>query len=89
VPTVMESGVPDYEIAGWFGMLAPAGTPPAIAQRLRDEIARAVSTPDMAEQFARQGMAPVGNQPGEFARHLQAELDRWTQVIKDAGIKPE
>jgi len=89
VPTMMEAGLEDFEVVNYFALFAPPKTPPAIAQRLRDEIARAVAMPDMVEQFTKQGMAPVANQPDEFARHLQAELDRWAQVIKDAGIKPE
>ena len=89
VPTMMEAGLKDFEGVNYFALFAPPKTPAAVAQRLRDEIAQAVATPDMVEQFAKQGMAPVANQPGDFARHLQAELDRWAQVIKDAGIKAE
>jgi tripartite-type tricarboxylate transporter receptor subunit TctC len=89
VPTMTESGLKDFEVVNYFGLFAPPKTPPAIVQRLRDEIAKAVSTPDMVEQFAKQGMAPVASQPADFGKHLQVELDRWAQVIKDAGIKPE
>jgi len=89
VPTMMEAGVADFEVVNYFALFAPPKTPPAVAQRLRDEIAKVVSTPDMVEQFAKQGMAPVANQPADFAKHLDAELTRWAQVIKDAGIKPE
>jgi tripartite-type tricarboxylate transporter receptor subunit TctC len=89
VPTMMEAGLKDFEVVNYFALFAPPKTPAAVAQRLRDEIAQAVAAPDMVEQFAKQGMAPVANQPAEFARHLQAELDRWAQVIKDAGIKAE
>jgi tripartite-type tricarboxylate transporter receptor subunit TctC len=89
VPTVMESGVPDYEIAGWFGMLAPAGTPPAIAQRLREEVAKAVASPDVIAQLDGQGMLPLASSPQAWADYLKSELDRYAKIIKDANIKPD
>ena len=89
VPTVMESGVTNYEMPGWFGILAPAGTPPAIAQRLRDEIAKAVSAPDVVATLEQQGMVPLATQPGEWQTYLKSELATYTQIIKDANIKPE
>jgi len=89
VPTVIESGVPDYEIAGWFGILAPANTPPAIAQRLRDEVAKAVAAPDAVTQLDGQGMQPLATQPEEWRAYLKSELARYAKIIKDAGIKPE
>jgi tripartite-type tricarboxylate transporter receptor subunit TctC len=89
VSTMAEAGLKDVEVVNYFALFAPPKTPPAIAQRLRDEIAKVVSTPDMVAKFAEQGMAPVANQPAEFGKHLAAELDRWAQVIKEAGIKPE
>ena len=89
VPTVMESGVPDYEISGWFGILAPSGTPAAVAKRLRDEVAKAVAAPDVVAQLDSQGMQPLATQPEEWDRYLRAELARYTKIIKDANIKPE
>jgi tripartite-type tricarboxylate transporter receptor subunit TctC len=89
VPTIMESGVPDYEMSGWFGILAPAGTPPAIAQRLRDEVAKAVAAPDVVATLGSQGMVPLATQPGEWATYLKSELDVYTKITKDANIKPE
>jgi len=89
VPTMMEAGLKDFEVVNYFALFAPPKTPAAVAQRLRDEIASAVAAPDMVEQLAKQGMAPVANQPADFAKHLDAELGRWAQVIKEAGIKPE
>jgi len=89
VPTVVESGVPDYEIAGWFGILAPAGMPPAIAQRLRDEVAKAVAAPDVIAQLDSQGMQPLASQPKEWHDYMLVELERYAKIIKDANIKPE
>ena len=89
VPTILESGVPDYEMAGWFGILAPAGTPPAIAQRLRDEVAKAVAAPDVVSTLASQGMEPLATQPRAWADYLKSELSVYTRIVKDANIKPE
>jgi tripartite-type tricarboxylate transporter receptor subunit TctC len=89
VPTVMESGVPDYEIAGWFGILAPTGMAPATAQRLRDEVAKAVAAPDVIAQLDSQGMQPLASQPKEWHDYMLAELARYAKIIKDANIKPD
>jgi tripartite-type tricarboxylate transporter receptor subunit TctC len=89
VPTMMESGVADYEMSGWFGILAPSNTPPAIARRLRDEVAKAVAAADVVAQLDSQGMQPLANPPEEWERYLKAELARYTKIIKDANIKPE
>jgi tripartite-type tricarboxylate transporter receptor subunit TctC len=89
VPTVMESGVPDYEIAGWFGILGPTGMPPAVTQRLRDEVAKAVAAPDVVAQLDSQGMVPKATQPAEWHDYMRLELDRYAKIIKDANIKPE
>ena len=88
VPTIKESGYPDYEMSGWFGILAPAGTPPAVAQKLRDEVAKAVADPGAVKVLESQGMEPLATQPGEWAKYLQAELDVYTKITKDANIKP-
>jgi tripartite-type tricarboxylate transporter receptor subunit TctC len=89
VPTMMQSGVPDYEIAGWFGLLAPANTPLAIAKRLREEVAKAVAAPDVVAQLDSQGMQPLATQPEQWQEYLKAELARYTKIIRDANIKPE
>jgi tripartite-type tricarboxylate transporter receptor subunit TctC len=89
VPTVMEAGVPDYEIAGWFGILAPPNTPPAIAKRLRDEVAKAVAVPEIVTQLDGQGMQPLATEPEAWRDYLKAELARYSKIIKDSGIKPE
>jgi tripartite-type tricarboxylate transporter receptor subunit TctC len=89
VPTFAEAGVADFEVAGWFGLLAPAHTPAAVAQKLRDEVAKAVAAPDVIAQFDKQGMSPVASQPAQWGTYIRTELDRWGKVIKESGIKPE
>ena len=87
VPTIRESGL-DYLINGWYGILAPPGTPAAIVQKLRDEVAKAVAPADVIDTLAKQGMEPRGTQPADWAKYLQSELAFYTKVIKDANIKP-
>jgi tripartite-type tricarboxylate transporter receptor subunit TctC len=88
VATMQENGL-SFEITGWYGILAPPDTPAPIVQRLRDEAAKAVGQTDVIEKLALQGMVPRGTQPAEFARYMKSELDFYTKIIKDAGIKPE
>ncbi len=88
VPPVADT-VPGYEVQGWNGMLAPAGTPRAIVDRLNREIVRIVKTPQFAEQFAAEGIVPVGNTPDEFTRVMIADIAKWAKVIKAAGIRGE
>jgi hypothetical protein len=70
-------------------LLAAPNTPPVIAKKLRDEVAKAVASPDLVEQFKTQGMAPVASESAEFCDLIKAELARWAQVIKDSGVKPQ
>ena len=89
VPTAMEAGFKDYEVIGWFGLLAPAGTPPAVIDTLSGEIARFMTTPVARERAAQDGASPVGNKPAEFERFLRSEIAKWTPIIQKAGIKIE
>ncbi|TMJ02198.1 MAG: tripartite tricarboxylate transporter substrate binding protein [Alphaproteobacteria bacterium] len=86
VPTLKESGI-DVEADAWNGLIAPAGTPPAILEKIRREVAEAINSPELKEKFAAQIMGPVGNTPTEFKAQIDSDLARWTPVIKDAGIK--
>lgn len=88
VPTIQESGYPDYEMSGWFGILAPPGTPPAIAQKLRDEVAKAVADANAVKVLESQGMEPLATQPADWGKYLKSELDVYTKITKDANIKP-
>jgi tripartite-type tricarboxylate transporter receptor subunit TctC len=89
VPTVEEAGVPGYDAMQWYGLLAPAGTPPAIVERIQAEVAAALKTPEVRERLSADGAEPVGNTPAEFATVIRDELDKWANVAKAAGIKPE
>jgi tripartite-type tricarboxylate transporter receptor subunit TctC len=89
VPTMIEAGVPGYEMSAWNAVFAPKGTPPAIVARLQTEIARVLSTREMKEQLAGLGAEPVGNTPEELAAFLKTDKARWGKVIQERGIKPE
>jgi tripartite-type tricarboxylate transporter receptor subunit TctC len=89
LPTISESGVPGFEAIQWFGLLAPAGTPKAIVDRLQKETARILETPVMKDRLAIEGAEPVGNKPEEFAALIKEEMAKWSDVAKAAGIKPE
>jgi tripartite-type tricarboxylate transporter receptor subunit TctC len=83
---VAESGVPGYEAASWYGVLAPAKTPRVIIGKLNSEIVRIAQSPDVRERLASDGADPVGNSPEEFGAYIRHELARWARVIEQAHI---
>ena len=87
LPTVAESGYPGYEVIGWFGWLAPAGTPKAVVERLNREIVNALAVPEVNERLLSLSTVPVGDKPDEFARFIRSEYDKWGKVIKAAKIE--
>jgi tripartite-type tricarboxylate transporter receptor subunit TctC len=87
VPTVAEAGVPGYDAMQWYGMAAPAGTPAQIVGRLHAEAAKALQSNEMKEKLALDGAQPVGSTPAEFAALIRRELDKWTRVVRAAGIE--
>ena len=89
VPSIAEAGLPGYEATQWFGLLAPAGTPRPIIDRLYQESSRALRSADMKERMTAEGLEVVGGTPEEFASYIRSETEKWTQVIKAAGIKPQ
>jgi tripartite-type tricarboxylate transporter receptor subunit TctC len=89
VPTIAESGWPEYEAGSWYGILAPAGTPPAIVSRLHTEIVKALKHPEVEKRLAGEGADVIGSTPQEFAAHIKSELARMGQAIKAAGVKLE
>lgn len=89
VPTVSESGVPGYEMGGWFGLLAPAKTPQPIIERLSAEARKAVQDPRFSERMTAQGLQVVGGTSAEMLATMQADTQKWTELIKSANIKIE
>jgi len=89
LPTVSEAGVPGYEATAWYGLFAPAGTPPAIVSKLNAESVRILRMPTIAERVANLGAEPVGSTPAEYADFLKAEMARWGKVVRAAGIKSD
>src|SRR5919204_1321855 len=87
LPTLAESGVPGYEVVGWQGLFAVAGTPPEIVARLQAEVAKALRLPEMRERLAALGAEPVGSTPAEFGAFVRAEHARWSQVIREKGMR--
>lgn len=88
VPTVAEAGkLPGFEASSWFGLLAPAGTPADIVNRLQQETAKALNAPAVKERLLAQGAIPSGNTPAEFAALIDAEIRKWEAVVKASGAK--
>lgn len=85
VPTIGETGVPGYESAGWYGVLAPAGTPPAIVGRLHAETSRIMGAADMQQRMADLGADPANETPEQFGAFIRAEIVKWAKVIKESG----
>jgi tripartite-type tricarboxylate transporter receptor subunit TctC len=88
VPTIHESGIA-LELESWFGLFAPARTPPEVIERLRTELARVIANPEVAEAFAKAGGRPLGLGAGETRALVQRDVQRWTRLIRDADIKAE
>jgi tripartite-type tricarboxylate transporter receptor subunit TctC len=88
LPTIAEAGaLKGFEASSWFGLLAPAGTPPEIVNRLQQETARALAAPAIKERLLSQGAIPGGNTPAEFAQLIADETKKWAQVVKASGAK--
>jgi tripartite-type tricarboxylate transporter receptor subunit TctC len=90
LPTIAEAGGPPlkgFEASSWFGLLAPAGTPADIVNRVQQEVAKSMASPAVKERLVSQGAIPSGNTPAEFTRHIDAETKKWAQVVKVSGAK--
>jgi tripartite-type tricarboxylate transporter receptor subunit TctC len=89
VPTVAEAGLPGFEVTTWYGILAPAGTPRPIIARLNTELVKVMHSPEMKERLAGIGTDPVTSSPEEFAAYIKAEIGKWGDVIRKAGLKAD
>jgi len=89
IPTLHDSGYPGFDSIQWLGVLAPRGTGAEIVQRLHAETVKALALPDVKERLAANALQPVGNTPQQFAEVIRADIDRWTKLAREIGIKPE
>lgn len=88
VPTMAEAGLPEFAATAWFGLLAPAGTPKPVVQKLRVAIADAVESPHVKERLAEMGVLPISTEPEEFRAFITAEIAKWGAVVERSGVKP-
>jgi len=86
IPSLAEAGLKGYDVSTWHGLVAPAGTPPAIVRRLHDEVVKALASPEVKKRFAEGGIIPVSSTPEEFAAFTRSEVERWREVVKSSGI---
>ena len=89
VPTVAESGLPGFDVTSWYGIVVRSGTPPGVVQKIRRDMAEALQAGDVQSRLAGLGLEPVGNTPEEFAALIRAETQKWGDIVKKAGIKPQ
>jgi tripartite-type tricarboxylate transporter receptor subunit TctC len=89
IPTLDELGMRGFEATGWYGILAPAGTPAAITAKLNEEIVKALRMPDVAQRLTSLGLDQVGSSQKEFGDLVKLELAKWASVVKTAGIRVE
>lgn len=86
IPTIAQGGLPGYEMSSWFGIFAPANTPKDIVDRLQQETARIVKSPEVKERFAREGAEAVGDTPAEFSSFVKSEYARYEKIVKASGV---
>jgi tripartite-type tricarboxylate transporter receptor subunit TctC len=87
VPTLDEQGIKGADVSSWYGVLAPAKTPPAILERLNAEVNKALAAPEVRESLAGEGGEVLGGTPQQFADFLRAEQAKWSKVVREAGVK--
>jgi tripartite-type tricarboxylate transporter receptor subunit TctC len=86
LPTIAEAGVPGYEAVGWFGLMAPAGTSPAIVNKINASVTKALTDPEVIQTIIAAGAEPSTGTPQQFASYINSELEKWTTIMKDLGL---
>jgi tripartite-type tricarboxylate transporter receptor subunit TctC len=89
LPTIAEAGVPGYETANWWGVVAPRGTPPAIVSRLNDEVKAVLTIPDVENRLVNEGAEPAMKTAAELGQYVAAEIEKWVKVARIAGVRGE
>jgi len=89
VPTLAEAGMPEFDLYTWFGLFAPAGTPPEAVARIQREVVAGLKSPDVLERFTAVGAEPVGSTPAEFVERIRSDAASWAEVIRTANIKAQ
>ncbi len=89
LPTMAESGLPDFEAQSWYGFLAPGGTPAAVVEQLSRDINEALRDAEVRERINRIALEPLGTTPAEFEQYLKADIVRWGRVVKASGAKAD
>lgn len=89
LPTMIESGVPDFEVTSWYGLAAPAGTPKDIILKLNTVTNNALTQPELIELFRLQGYEPLGGTPEDLNELIKTDVAHWTKIIRDAAIEPQ
>jgi tripartite-type tricarboxylate transporter receptor subunit TctC len=89
IPTIAEQGYPGFDVVAWYGLWAPAGTPPEVVQRVNREVQSILKSPEMQEKFNGMGAEVMSGSVEEFTAYHRAEYDRWTKFLRNSGIKPQ
>jgi len=89
VPTVVEQGVPDFDVAAWHGLFAPAGLPQPVLDRVYGALSKALADPELRPKLVEQGLEPVSMPPAEFRRFLEGDIAKWRELVRAANIKPD
>ena len=89
LPTIAESGLPGFEAITWYGMAAPAGTPPVIVRKLNTAVVKLLHLPDVRERLLATGTEASGTTPEEFAAYIKSEIVKWAKVVRESGARAE